>query len=71
MDNSLLLLCSLFPVHTTTMKRYNHLISTDNKGYASYLFEQAYNNNTLNPGEVRRKYRTVVFNTQNFQAFER
>ena len=45
------LLNSLFPVHTTTMKRYNHLISSDNKGYASYMFERTYNPDSL-PGEV-------------------
>ncbi|XP_070538885.1 putative neutral ceramidase C [Ptychodera flava] len=32
-----------FAVHTTSMNRTNHLISGDNKGYASYLMEQDFN----------------------------
>ncbi|ELT89158.1 hypothetical protein CAPTEDRAFT_194498 [Capitella teleta] len=31
------------PVHTTSMKRSNHLISTDNKGYASQMMERDLN----------------------------
>ncbi|KAK2153548.1 hypothetical protein LSH36_293g02004 [Paralvinella palmiformis] len=31
---------SFFPVHTTSMKNYNHLVSGDNKGYASQMFER-------------------------------
>lgn len=30
-----------FPVHTTSMSKYNSLISSDNKGYASYLYEKS------------------------------
>src|SRR3990167_4806973 len=29
-----------FPLHGTSMNNKNHLISSDNKGYAEYLFEQ-------------------------------
>lgn len=29
-----------FPVHCTSMNNSNHLISSDNKGYASYLLEK-------------------------------
>jgi neutral ceramidase len=38
-----------FPVHCTSMNNTNHLISSDNKGYASYLFEKsmASNSSTL------------------------
>lgn len=32
-----------FPVHGTSMNNTNHLISSDNKGYASVLFEQDFN----------------------------
>ncbi|KAG9510793.1 Neutral ceramidase, partial [Fragariocoptes setiger] len=39
-----------FPVHGTSMNNTNHLISSDNKGYASLLFEQDYNHNAL-PGK--------------------
>jgi len=35
---------SWFPVHCTSMNNTNHLISSDNKGYASYLFEKSVNN---------------------------
>ena len=34
---------SWFAVHTVSMNNSNHLISSDNKGYASYLFEQDMN----------------------------
>jgi neutral ceramidase len=35
-----------FPVHCTSMNNTNELISADNKGYASYLFERYKNGNT-------------------------
>ncbi|XP_014680017.1 PREDICTED: neutral ceramidase-like [Priapulus caudatus] len=41
---------SWFAVHCTSMNNTNHLISGDNKGYASYLFEQHMNPGSL-PGE--------------------
>ncbi|ELU11671.1 hypothetical protein CAPTEDRAFT_130746 [Capitella teleta] len=34
---------SLFPVHTTSMKNDNHLVSSDNKGYAAQMMERALN----------------------------
>ncbi|XP_002733975.1 neutral ceramidase-like, partial [Saccoglossus kowalevskii] len=39
-----------FSVHGTSMNNTNHLISGDNKGYASYMFEQLLNPNTR-PGQ--------------------
>ena len=42
---------SWFAVHCTSMNNTNRLISGDNKGYASYLFEQYMNPNSL-PGKV-------------------
>ncbi|CAG2107816.1 unnamed protein product [Medioppia subpectinata] len=36
-----------FPVHCTSMNNTNHLISGDNKGYASMRFEQDINGGTL------------------------
>ncbi|XP_077987550.1 putative neutral ceramidase C [Glandiceps talaboti] len=36
-------LLSWFAVHPTSMNNTNHLISGDNKGYASYLMEQHFN----------------------------
>merc|ERR1712000_482785 len=40
---------NFFAVHGTSMFNNNHLVSGDNKGYASYLFERAINgwNNTM------------------------
>ncbi|XP_069836426.1 putative neutral ceramidase C [Dendropsophus ebraccatus] len=43
-------LVSWFAVHAVSMPNTNHLISSDNMGYASYLFEQAKNPGFL-PGE--------------------
>ncbi|XP_040294244.1 neutral ceramidase [Bufo bufo] len=43
-------LVSWFAVHAVSMPNTNHLISSDNLGYASYLFEQAKNGGSL-PGE--------------------
>lgn len=40
---------SWFSVHCTSMNNTNKLISGDNKGYASYVFEKAMNGNAL-PG---------------------
>lgn len=39
-------LINWFPVHCTSMNNTNEMISGDNKGYASYLFEQSVNGNT-------------------------
>lgn len=51
-SNSLLyFLLSFFPVHTTSMKNYNHMLSTDNKGYAALKFEELKNPGTF-PGQV-------------------
>ncbi|XP_011695702.1 PREDICTED: neutral ceramidase-like isoform X2 [Wasmannia auropunctata] len=36
-----------FPVHPTSMNNTNHLISSDNMGYASVLFERMMNNNAM------------------------
>ncbi|EFA81700.1 neutral/alkaline nonlysosomal ceramidase family protein [Heterostelium album PN500] len=40
---------TFFAVHCTSMNNTNHLISGDNKGYASYAWEKLFNNNSL-PG---------------------
>jgi neutral ceramidase len=42
---------SFFPVHGTSMNNTNTLISGDNKGYASYLFEKLMNGNATAPGQ--------------------
>ena len=42
---------SWFAVHCTSMNNTNKLISSDNKGYASYLMESYQNPDSL-PGEV-------------------
>lgn len=39
-----------FAVHGTSMNNTNGLISGDNKGYASYLFEKYQNGNNSLPG---------------------
>jgi len=44
-------LLNWFAVHGTSMNASNHLISGDNKGYASYLMEKHYNGNTTFPGK--------------------
>ncbi|RMC11800.1 hypothetical protein DUI87_11926 [Hirundo rustica rustica] len=44
-------LISWFAVHPVSMNNSNHLVNSDNVGYASYLFEQEKNKGTL-PGEV-------------------
>lgn len=43
---------SWFAIHPVSMKNTNHLVNSDNVGYASYLFEQEKNKGYL-PGEVR------------------
>eukprot|EP01089_Gocevia_fonbrunei_P013719 TRINITY_DN3575_c0_g1_i1.p1 TRINITY_DN3575_c0_g1~~TRINITY_DN3575_c0_g1_i1.p1 ORF type:complete len:691 (-),score=167.31 TRINITY_DN3575_c0_g1_i1:59-2131(-) len=40
-----------FAVHGTSMTNQNTLISGDNKGYASYLFEKSKNGNSTLPGK--------------------
>ncbi|XP_064644788.1 uncharacterized protein LOC135498445 [Lineus longissimus] len=40
---------SWFPVHCTSMNNTNSLISADNKGHASYLFEKEMNGGTFLP----------------------
>uniref|UniRef100_A0AAR2JK83 Neutral ceramidase n=1 Tax=Pygocentrus nattereri TaxID=42514 RepID=A0AAR2JK83_PYGNA len=45
---------SWFAVHPVSMNYTNRLVSSDNLGYASYLFEQEKNIGSL-PGEVRLK----------------
>ena len=45
------LLCSGFAVHPVSMNNTNHLVNSDNMGYASLLFEQEKNKGML-PGEV-------------------
>ena len=45
-------LFSWYAVHCTSMNNTNQLISGDNKGYASYLFEKSMNKGSL-PGKVR------------------
>ena len=44
-------LITWFPVHCTSMNNTNRLISGDNKGYASYLFEKLMNPDAL-PGKA-------------------
>lgn len=40
-----------FPVHATSMNNTNHLISSDNKGFASLLFEKDFNPPGTLPGK--------------------
>ncbi|EGC34439.1 hypothetical protein DICPUDRAFT_94802 [Dictyostelium purpureum] len=42
---------SFFAVHCTSMNNTNHLISGDNKGYASYMWEKYQNGNSTLPGQ--------------------
>jgi neutral ceramidase len=41
---------SIFAVHCTSMHNTNRLVSSDNKGYASYRMEQHFNGNATVPG---------------------
>eukprot|EP00977_Amphora_coffeiformis_P015740 scaffold4707_cov164-Amphora_coffeaeformis.AAC.14 len=50
-DDTPMGLLNWFPVHGTSMNASNHLISGDNKGYASYLMEKHYNGNKTFPGQ--------------------
>ena len=49
-----LLFCSWFAVHCTSMQNTNKLISGDNKGYASMLFEME-----MNPREINGQVENV------------
>ncbi|XP_053307311.1 putative neutral ceramidase C [Spea bombifrons] len=50
MNNQEIGMFSWFAVHAVSMDNKNHLVSSDNMGYASYLFEQEKNKGFL-PGE--------------------
>ncbi|CAO2585198.1 Neutral ceramidase [Lemmus lemmus] len=45
-----LLFCSWFAIHPVSMNNSNHLVNSDNMGYAAYLFEQEKNKGYL-PGQ--------------------
>ena len=49
------------------MKSYSHLVSTDNKGFASFRFEREMNPG-LHPGEVCARFKSI-FNQENCEAF--
>lgn len=49
--NEPLAMLNWFPVHGTSMNNTNHLISSDNKGYASILFEEQFNPPGTLPGK--------------------
>ena len=49
-----------YAVHCTSMNNTNPYISSDNKGYASLLFEEAVNGPETMPGKVRSVF-TLVF----------
>lgn len=51
---------SWFAVHATSMNNSNKLVSGDNKGYASLLFEQSINGGTLH-GKVGSCFRNIFF----------
>ena len=51
---------SFLPVHQTSMKSDSYLVSTDNKGFASFRFEREMNPG-LHPGEVCSVYQKVVW----------
>ncbi|KYR01855.1 neutral/alkaline nonlysosomal ceramidase family protein [Tieghemostelium lacteum] len=42
---------TFFAVHCTSMNNSNHLISGDNKGYASYMWEKKVNGQNVLPGQ--------------------
>ena len=46
-------LINWFAVHPTSMNNTNHLISGDNKGKASQMFEKLMNGNDVMTGKVR------------------
>jgi neutral ceramidase len=49
-DGTPLGMLNWFPVHATSMNSTNRLVSGDNKGYASYLFEKRMNGEASLPG---------------------
>lgn len=49
--SNVVIYCSWFAVHPVSMNKTNELISSDNKGYASLLFEAEFNQAAF-PGEV-------------------
>lgn len=51
-DNKPLGVINWFAIHPTSMNNTNHLVSSDNIGYASILFERIMNNDSL-IGKVR------------------
>lgn len=51
-DNQPLGVINWFAVHPTSMNNTNHLVSSDNVGYASILFEKMMNKNAM-IGKVR------------------
>lgn len=50
-NNQPLAMLNWFAVHGTSMNNTNHLISSDNKGYAALLFEQEFNPPDTLPGK--------------------
>ena len=50
---------SWFAVHPTSMNNTNHLVSSDNVGYASILFEKAMNKGSM-IGKVRMIFKNKV-----------
>ena len=52
-DNKPLGAISWFPVHPTSMNNTNRLVSSDNVGYASILFEKELNGKDYVVGKVR------------------
>ena len=62
-----LALVNWHPVHCVSMNNSNTLISSDNKGYASLLFEADYNKGQL-PGKVFQKYFYKAFQKYNFKS---
>ena len=59
---------SFLPVHQTSMKSYSHLVSTDNKGFASFRFEREMNPG-LHPGEVCVHFLWIRSYRENCEAF--
>lgn len=50
-SNAVIGVINWFAVHPTSMNNTNHLISSDNVGYASVLMEKALNGNNTHPGK--------------------
>ena len=64
-DEDVMGVINWFAVHPTSMNSTNHLISGDNKGYASYLMEKKYNGIHVRIGDEEKQGFIAAFASTN------